>query len=70
MKTIVKVQLPLATNEAKPQALIYDQKRTVKMFTPVADVKNKMGKESKLYFHAIVDGDSLTLLERAPWQSW
>jgi hypothetical protein len=70
MTTIVKVQLPLATSEPKPKAMIYNKDRSVHMFTDVDMVKNKMGKEKKLYFNAIVDGDSLTLLERAPWQSW
>lgn len=75
-QTIVKVQLPLASNEENPQALVYNHDRTVEGFLPLSVTLLKGFKpgEAKAYFHATyvhVDGVlKLDLLARSKDRAW
>lgn len=68
---IVKVQLPLSTNLEVPEALIYNQDRSILCQLPVSDdLKKSMGGAAKQYFFAELRGTILHLDKRAPWQDW
>jgi hypothetical protein len=55
---IVKVQIPLSSNEPEPTALVYDQSRKYEVFMPVTDeLKKQMSGLPKKYFYAYYDKD-------------
>ena len=69
---IVKVQLPLSSNQKDPPAFIYDEKKEVEMFVPITkELLEHMDGEPKKYFkaHILKDG-TLMLDEEAEEQSW
>ena len=66
-KIIVKVQLPILTNDPCPHALIYSRGKKFIASLPVTpQLKEKMGSEIKQFFYW-VDGK---IAEKAPWQDW
>jgi hypothetical protein len=68
---IVKVQLPLASNEAQPPALVYDEKRSFQAMVPVTkEIKDAMKGKPKAFFHAHRENDKVMLDQPAPWQNW
>lgn len=72
MRTIVKVQVPLATNDSDPKALIYNKNRSFETFVPVAEVKKKMSGEFKKFFYCDIDivTKKVKLDAPAPLQDW
>ncbi len=70
---IVKIQLPLMSNEGYDHAMIYDKERTFIRIVEGKDfpaVKKMMGDDVKKFFHAKVEGKTLKLTEEAEWQEW
>ena len=70
---IVKVQIPLATNEAEPLAYVYNRDRDYKMFMQITpDLIEAMRGTPKKFFHAHYDleNNDTVLGKEAPWQSW
>ena len=70
---IVKVQLPLSSNEVEPMALVYDENRQFEVFLPVTDgLKQEMSGLPKKYFYAYFDDESknTVLVKPALSQSW
>jgi len=68
---IVKVQLPLRTNEPEPKALFYDETRDIWSFLPIdKPLKKAMGGADKKFFYATMKGAIIHLEEEAPWQDW
>jgi hypothetical protein len=70
--TIVKVQLPLATNEPEPMALFYTEGKKFMILLPIdKHLLKKMKDDNKAFFYAdITDSIKVTLHGRAPWQDW
>jgi hypothetical protein len=64
---IVKIQTPL---NGVGDALVYNQTRAFQCFVDVADVADKMAGRPKAFFHAVDDGETLSLGDEAPWQAW
>lgn len=67
---VVKVQLPQASNEDEPPALVYfvDRKHH---FLPVTDaLLNQMGGRQKRYFKAELHDDGIVIMEPVPDQFW
>lgn len=70
---IVKVQVPLATNEKKPLALVYNEDRSIQFQMPVsAELLDKMEGRPKAFFRGVYNEEEQTfgLHEEAPWQDW
>jgi hypothetical protein len=69
---IIKVQLPLYSNEKNPEAFIYNEDRSVTVMLPVSqDIIDAMDGEPKKYFHATVSKKGiLNIKAEAPWQDW
>lgn len=68
---IVKVQLPLYTNEPQPMVLIYNEDRSIEGMVPYDKATKKMlGRKPKQYYYAIVTGENVGLIKRAPDQDW
>lgn len=69
---IVKVQLPIASNDPDAQALVYNRTRSVSMTIPItADLRKKMGEDNKRFFNAKLNiNDEIVIEEKAPWQEW
>lgn len=69
--TIVKVQLPLASNESQPQALVYDEGRSFTRTIPVTrDLRKKMAGAVKKFFYATLDGEKIEIGAAASFQGW
>jgi hypothetical protein len=68
---IVKVQISLFTNEAKPQVLVYNESRTV-MWQGDAPkgLKKLMKGEPKKYFKATTGGKLIHLGDEVEEQEW
>lgn len=65
---IVKVQLPIATNEKIPLALVYDKTRTIELQVPVTEIiKAKMQGTKKRYFYM---DKNQQIQDEAPTQEW
>lgn len=70
-KGIVKVQIPLATTEARPLALAYNVDRSILTYFPVdRELKAKMRGEPKAFFKARVVNTILHIDKPAEWQEW
>ncbi len=68
---IVKVQVPVMTNDPHPQALVYDERRCIEQQMPITpDLRVAMGDSHKRYFWAHMEGTELHLDERAGAQPW
>ena len=68
---IVKVQLPLSSNEPEPEALIYNKNRSLFQTFPVELVAGIMQGRPKAYFNAQwVDGGDLILLDEVENPGW
>ena len=68
---IVKVQRPLASTAADPDALVYDRGRDVLGFAPMDHAMCALlGDELKVYAWAWFEGRWLKIGGRAPWQEW
>lgn len=70
---IVKVQIPVVTNDPNAMALVYNEDRSFDVFMPITkDLKKAMGDNKKQYFHAEYDkkNNNTILKGKAPWQSW
>ena len=60
---IVKLQLPIETNEPTPLALLYNWDRSITSQTPVTDQIRKLVPNGlKAYMYARIQGNSLELL--------
>ena len=72
MQFIVKVQLPLSSNHADPEALVYNKERTlVQQFPVTKDLRQLMGGQDKRYFHAALnDRQELVLGKPTKQQPW
>jgi hypothetical protein len=77
-KMVVKVQIPIVTNEAVPQVLIYNRARTIEQFFPLtANLRKTLGNELKSFWRArlipdpAVPGEKMLSLEKqATWRNW
>jgi hypothetical protein len=70
---IVKVQLPLATNEELPQMLIYtEDKKTIYLTTPVQErfAKELRKFPHKGYYRATLRGIAVEIGQRVKNQPW
>lgn len=73
---IVKVQLPVVTNEEWPLALVYDKQRKIQEQIPVTPSLLDMmcGTDGavrlKAFFEAVLLNGALVLGKEAPWQMW
>ena len=53
MSEIVKVQIPIATNDPNAQPLVYNKSRSRRAFQPLdAATKRALGNDDKAYFRA------------------
>lgn len=70
---IVKVQLPLSTNEPEPLALVYNENRKYDVFMRITpDLIKVMEGRPKAFFHATYDkvANNTILGKEAPHQPW
>ena len=69
---IYKVQVPLASNEVPPLALVYNEKRNHEGLFPVTDDLLKIMKgRHKAFFHGQMQPDGKILFgQEAKWQHW
>lgn len=69
---IVKIQLPLASNEPEPLVLIYDEKKAYVLQSAISPpLRAIMKGRPKAYFNAVIaGGGSLEILEEVPEQPW
>jgi hypothetical protein len=69
--TIVKVQLPLDSDERTPQALVYDEGHAIVRTVPItASLRKKMAGAMKKFFYATIEGDAVRIGAAAAWQNW
>jgi len=69
---IVKVQISLSTSESTPQALIYDEKRSIyQQFEAFSKLQRKVGAQMKRFFWAHIGKNKMLHLDSyAPEQEW
>jgi hypothetical protein len=72
---IVKVQVPLVSNELTPPALVYDRHRSRVFTLPLDELPDHVFEAArvlgKAYFHIAFDGNDRILWgEQAPRQEW
>lgn len=69
---IVKVQLPLSTNEDVPHMLVYNEDKSIYILTPVQERFAKELKKfpCKGYYKAVVTGDVVDIGQRVKNQDW
>jgi hypothetical protein len=70
---IFKVQVPIATNEPEPQALIYNEDRSKEFWMPLTQqILDFMDGEFKKFVYGSVDykHNTFTIDSDAPWQEW
>lgn len=74
VRHIVKIQLPLVTNEKVPMALVYNEDRSFEMMLKMSDidliVRHCFDGKMKQYFLVQVTGDEMSIHDVAPWQDW
>ena len=71
MQFIVKVQVPLASNHPEPEALIYNQDRSLMQQFPMSKALRQLMKGyDKRYFHAGFDKGTLTIGKPTKAQDW
>lgn len=69
---IVKIQVPIATTERLPLALIYDESRAVEFQVPItSEILFIMKGRPKAFFHATSEEDGAFVVgEEVPEQNW
>lgn len=70
---IVKIQLPLATNDPDPKVLVYNEKRSFQAMLPVTDeIKRAMCGDVKAFFSIEYNlgTKQITHMKREKWQEW
>lgn len=68
---VVKIQVPLASNEVTPMALVYNQKRDFETFLGLSDdLLEVIGDRPKAYFKARFDDNNIELIEEVPNPGW
>jgi hypothetical protein len=69
---IIKLQVPLASSEPNPKALVYNQDRSVEQMFPISpEIMKLMKGRPKAYFVAKINADQeLEILAEATPQSW
>jgi hypothetical protein len=68
---IVKVQVPLATNDPNTPALIYDEFKTQMTQQTLDDITVRLMKnDAKAFFEAKWNGNRWQLGKRVGWQDW
>lgn len=67
---ILKVQLPLASTEINPPALVYNEDQSIYLHLPVENVSARMRGRPKVYFYATERDGDLYLDDEAPEQLW
>lgn len=68
---LVKVQVPVASSEEEPNALVYNEDRSLYGFAPIEEpLRKAMGERTKGYFFAQSKGKTLRLYGRAANQDW
>ncbi len=69
--TILKVQLPLVSNDPKPAALAYNRSRTLHVSVPWEQWQAALpSREPKQFWYGRMAGSVLILDCPAPWQEW
>jgi hypothetical protein len=70
-RLIVKVQIPITTNDPHPKSYVYDRHREIEEFFPITpDLLERMNNRLKVYFYATLEDGDLNLQEEAPEQEW
>ncbi len=70
-KCIVKVQLPIASNEADAPMLIYSEDQSIFTTMPIDAKSKKHFTDLKSFHYARLRDDGiLEFLGQAPWQNW
>lgn len=67
---IVKVQIPLESNQEVAPALIYDRGRTFRRHVPLEEVAARMAGRAKAFFYARLTFGQIVLGDEAPSQGW
>lgn len=69
---IVKIQMPLRTDDPDPKALIYNQDRSLNMMIPVRfpGLKELMGYRFKVYFDVTVTDTEIIFNKEVSKQDW
>jgi hypothetical protein len=69
---IVKVQLPITTNQEVPHMFIYNKDRSVELFTPVTErFANELKKfPHKGYYKAVLVKDGVRIGDQIKAQDW
>jgi hypothetical protein len=67
---IFKIQLPISSNEAEPMALIYNKDRSEEMLLEASKVAPAVAGELKSFWYGLIEGKTLVILTKAPWQDW
>lgn len=68
---IIKIQLPLNSNVREAPALIYNERKTVYLRSPVKIVQEIMAGRPKVYFKAHIDKNKqLVVGEEVEEQKW
>jgi len=67
---VVKVQLPIVTNEPEPMALVYDQNRSYAVYTTIPHELRRLLPWPKGYFRAVCSPTTVTLLEKVKDRDW
>lgn len=75
---IVKIQIPIVhscPDDKPPQALIYNEDRSVNIFVPVDDVVEYFTKEElelrpKIYAKVKMQGKKITIIKKVKEQTW
>ena len=73
MLQIIKVQLPISTNDPNAQALMYNKDRSWEGLYPIDQtVLDMMHGEFKRFFYADItdEGHTVSIFSNAPWQEW
>lgn len=70
-RIIVKIQVPLETNDPDPKALVYNEARSVDFAMPInKQLLGKMSGAKKQFFYANLEKGILDIDRKAPWQDW
>lgn len=70
---VVKIQVPIMSNDPEPKCLVYNEDRSFTSNTLPADdpfISALMEGEAKAYFEVRYVGTKLELLRRMPDQDW
>lgn len=69
---IVKIQVSLATNAPRPQALFTTRDRKIRPYQcdVTGDLAAMMMGRPKAFFWTTLDGGTLNFGDEAPWQEW